>query len=114
MKTIIQSPHIKVTEKLQRTMEQKFEKLDRLFDRIELCSIVLKQEKNNRQENCITEAKLSVPGNDLFATAKAASFETAADKVYLEIESQLRKHKAKLTKKATLPGDHFANDEELE
>ncbi len=114
MKTVVQSPHIKLGTRIQRVVQKKFDRLEKLFDRIESCSILLKTERNGKQENFIVEAKLAVPGNDLFARDHAESFEIAAEKVSLELESQLKKHKAKLNKKATLPIDHFLGDADAE
>lgn len=114
MKTIIQSPHVKISEKMESIIKHKLERLGKIFDRIELCNIVLKKEKNGKGDDFIVEAKLSVPGNDLFAKDQAETYEIAAEKVCVNLESQIRKHKAKLTKKAILPGDQFIKDEELE
>ena len=114
MKFVMQSPHLTLGDKLQKTIEKKFEGLDKLFDRIDSCNILLKKEKDDKRENCIVEARLSVPGNDLFAREQAESFEIAAEKVSGDLESQLRKHKAKLNKKSRIPGDQALNDEEPE
>jgi ribosome-associated translation inhibitor RaiA len=50
----------------------------------------------------------------LYAREKAESFEIAAEKVVLDLESQIKKHKAKLNVRATVPVDKLVSDEELE
>jgi putative sigma-54 modulation protein len=114
MQYVIQSPHLKVSDKIQRTIQRRFERFEKLFDRVEQCHVLLKKDKNGKQENFIVEAKLAVPGKDLFAREQAVSFEVAAENVCLDLESQIKKRKEKLNKKAALPADHFTSDEELE
>jgi putative sigma-54 modulation protein len=114
MQYIFQSPHIKISSNTNQTIQQKFERFEKLFDRIEQCHVVLKTEKNGKQENCIVEARLAVPGNDLFAREQARSFEVAAENACLNLESQIKKHKAKSNKKASHSVDQYINDEELE
>lgn len=110
----LQSPNLNVSGRVDRAIQKKFERFEKLFDRIEQCHVVLKKEKNGKQENFIVEARLAVPGNDLFAREQAASFEIAAENVCLALESQVKKHKAKLNKKASHSADQYIHDEELE
>ncbi len=114
MQYTLQSPHLKVSSRTDRVIQNKFERFERLFDRIEQCHVVLKKEKNGKQENFIVEARLAVPGNDLFAREQATSFEIAAENTCLALENQIKKHKARLNKKAMRSVDQIINDEELE
>ncbi|MEK6782586.1 MAG: ribosome-associated translation inhibitor RaiA [Bacteroidota bacterium] len=115
MNIITQTPHIKkLNPKTQRAVEEKFERFDKLFDRIERCNILLKKERNEKRDNFLVEATLVVPGNDLFAKELAESFEVAAEKVCQNLESQIKKHKAKLNQKATTSVDNYIEEDELE
>ena len=68
MKFNIQTPHIqKLNEITQKAVQEKFERLEKQYDRIERCNILLKKEKNAKRDNYLVEATLVVPGNDLFA-----------------------------------------------
>jgi putative sigma-54 modulation protein len=92
--------------------------LEKLFESIAQCNIVLKKQKNDKQNNFIVEAKLEVPGNDLYASDQAESFEIATEKVCKDLESQVKKHKEKLYQKPLKPVDAYISekgyDEELE
>lgn len=115
MKFHIQSPHIhKLNPETQKLIEEKFERLERQFDRIERCNILLKKEKNAKRDNFLVEAILVIPGNDLFAKELAESFETAAQEVCRSLESQLKKHKAKLHNQATASADQQLEDDDFE
>ena len=101
MAFIIQSPHQNVSTRTKLIVREKFERLNTLYDRIEQYHIVLKREKNDKQENFIVKVRLSVPGNDLFAMEQAESFAAAAENVCLDLEKQIRKLKTKLDKRVT-------------
>lgn len=114
MQYTLQSPHLKISSRTELTVQKKFERFEKLFDRIEQCHVLLKKEKNGKQENFIVEAKLAVPGNDLFAREQATSFEIAAENACLALENQIKKRKAKLNKKTARSVDQFIHDEEME
>lgn len=90
---IIQSPRLKPSKHIERVVSEKFQRFEQLSDRIIRCDILLKKEKDSRDDGFIVEAKLAVPGRDLFAKESAAKFEIAAEKVCEDLERQLRKHK---------------------
>jgi len=114
MQYVIQSPRIRISDKTEIAIQEKFDRLEKVFDRILQGNIVLKKEKEDKQNYFVVEARLAVPGNDLFAREKAESFEIAAEKVVLDLESQVKKHKAKLNVRASVPVDKLVSDEELE
>jgi putative sigma-54 modulation protein len=95
MKIIIQSPHIKLSNRIERVIAEKFERLEKVSDRIIRCEIVLKKEKNAKDNDFVVEARLAVPGNDLFSKESGPKFEIAAEDVCLDLERQLRKRKGK-------------------
>ena len=101
MQITIQSPHRKVSDKTEEAISKKFERFEKLLTTIIRCDVILKKEKNSKQENFVVEARLVIPGNDLFSRGHAERFETAIDKVCADLESQIRKHKEKFNRKAT-------------
>lgn len=114
MQYVIQSPRVRISEKTEIMLQEKFDRFEKMFDRVMQCHLVLKKEKNGQQDYFIVEARLAVPGNDLYAREQAASFEIAAEEACQNLERQIRKHKEKLNKKAEVPVDRYVNDEELE
>ena len=96
MKITIQSPKITVSESQEEFITNKLTRLDRLYDHIENCHVVFKKEKTDLKSSIIIEVKVAIPGNDLFASETSDSFELAVDKVYSNLESQLKKKKDKL------------------
>ena len=114
MRYIIQSPHLTVNTVVRQTVQGKFKRCEKLFDRIDTCKIVLKNQKNDKSENFIVEAKLAIQGNDLFASERANSFEVAAEMVGLNLESQIRRHKAKANWKSKTRDYKLTNEEEAE
>lgn len=114
MNYIIQSPNKEVSLEREEVIQEKFKRFERLLPGMIRCDIVLRTEKNGEQNSFIVEAKLMVPGTDLFAKEQASSFEIAAEEVCIDLENQIRKQKEKKNKRQTKPVDRFVNDEELE
>lgn len=92
----IESPHLKISEKLQKEIQTKFTQLGKMYDRVHSCDVVLKKEKNDRKKNYVIEARLLVPRELLFATERAETFEIALEKLTEAVEHQLRRHKKEL------------------
>lgn len=114
MNYIIQSPNKEVSLEKEELIQKKFKRFEKLLPEMMRCDIVLRIEKNGEQNSFIVEAKLMVPGNDLFAKEQSASYEMAAEKVCIDLENQIRKQKEKKNKRSIKPVDHYVNDEELE
>ena len=114
MQYVIQSPRVRISDNLEITLQEKFDRLEKYFDRVIQCHLVLKKEKSGQQDYFKVEARLAVPGNDLFASEQAASFEVAAEELCLDLDRQIKKLKDKLNRKPEVSIDHVMNDEELE
>lgn len=112
MTVIIQSPHQRISAKTRQVIEEKFERFNKMMDRIEQCHIVLKKEKNNKQETAIVEARLVIPGNDLFAREQAGILSQAAELVCIDLENQIRKQKEKANSKHVKPVDELVAEGE--
>ena len=97
MKTQIQSIHFDADKKLQDFIENKMDKLYKIYDRIENCDIILKLDKNDQNKNMIVEISMSIPGNRLFVKDQSESFEMAFEKAIEQIKKQLLKHKEKVS-----------------
>lgn len=97
MKLQVQSLHFDADGKLIDFIQKKLDKLETFYDKIIGAEVILRLEKDDGKENKIVEAKLSIPGNDLFAKEKAKSFEAATDEVYEALRRQLHKYKDKIT-----------------
>ena len=96
MKIRVQSIHFTADVKLLDFIQKKADKLDLFFDQIISGEVYLKLEKTDDEANKITEIKLLIPGNDLFAKEQCKTFEEAADKAVESLKRQLDKRKEKL------------------
>lgn len=96
MKLNIQSIHFDADQKLLDLIQVKADKLETYFDKVVAGDVFLRLEKSDNRENKLVEIKLEVPGNDLFASKKSASFEEAADDAFEALRRQLKKLKEKL------------------
>ncbi len=97
MKLNIQSIHFDADQKLLDLVQIKADKLDTYFDKIVSGDVFLRLEKSDSRDNKLVEIKLIVPGNDLFASKKAATFEEAVDEVMEALRRQVKRLKEKLT-----------------
>lgn len=96
MKIIINSVHFKADKKLEEFIKEKVHKLTSTYEGIIGTEIVLKLDNSSNMENKITEIRLKVPGNDLFAKKQCKSFEEATDVTLKALRKQLKKHKEKI------------------
>ena len=96
MKLNIQAIQFDADQKLLDVIQAKADKLDLYFDRIVSGDVFLRVEKSESRDNKLVEIKLIVPGNDLFASKRAASFEEAADEAIDALRRQVKKLKEKL------------------
>jgi putative sigma-54 modulation protein len=96
MQVQVQSTRFTAGEDLISLLEKKLGKLDKIFERIEKCSVMLKLEKNDVKNKCVIEARLVIPGKDLFAQERAETFEKAIDPLANELKQQLLRYKDRL------------------
>jgi putative sigma-54 modulation protein len=94
----ITSVHFKADQKLETFISGKIEKLAKLFNEIIGAEVMLKLENTDNPENKITEIKLLIKGNDLFASKQSKTFEEATDEVIDALKKQIEKYKAKQNK----------------
>ncbi|SHG72029.1 putative sigma-54 modulation protein [Chryseolinea serpens] len=77
MKVTIQTPGFTGRPDLLKFTEEHIQKLHHLSDRLMEGQVVLSLEKSDENKNKVCEARIVVPGYDLFASKTAASFEEA-------------------------------------
>ncbi len=100
MKVTIQSVHFTADTKLEEYIQQRLDKLDTFFDRIQGADVYLRLEKEGGPvRDKVAEVKLSLPGAVLFAKEMDRSFEQAVDEVAENLRTQLVKHKDKIRAK---------------
>lgn len=106
MKIRVQSIHFTADSKLLDFIQKKADKLDQFFDHIISGEVYLKLENTEDEANKITEIKLLIPGNDLFAKEQCKTFEEATDKAVESLKRQLDKRKEKIR-------SHVSNHKDL-
>ena len=108
MKITVQSIHFNADKGLLEFIQKKVDKLETFYDNIISGEVYLRLENVEDEANKITEIKLMLPGNQIFAKEQCKSFEEATDLVIESLKKQIDKHKkrkeiaAQQVKKAVL------------
>src|ERR1700743_743037 len=97
MKITVQSIHFNADKGLLEFIQKKADKLDIFYDKIINGEVYLKLENVEDEANKITEIKIQLPGNLLFAKEQCKSFEEATDLAIESLRKQIDKHKRKKT-----------------
>ena len=95
MKITVQSIHFNADKGLLEFIQKKVDKLDTFYDNIINGEVYLRLEKVEDEANKITEIKLMLPGNQIFAKEQCKTFEEATDLVVESLRKQIDKHKRK-------------------
>lgn len=101
MNIIVQSIRFDADQKLIKFIQKRMDKLGQFFDQIIDGECYLKLENVEDEANKITEFKINIPGNQLFAKGQAKSFEEATDLAVESLRRQINKHKTKTRTKAS-------------
>ena len=96
MKITVQAIHFTADSKLVDFIQKKANKLDQFYDQIISGEVYLKLEKVEDEANKISEIKLLIPGNQLFAKEQCKTFEEATDLAIESLRKQIEKHKQKI------------------
>jgi putative sigma-54 modulation protein len=91
----VKSLHFKARRPLLDFVWKKAEQLNRFYNKIESCDVILKTDNDNKKENKVVEINIAIPGKHLIATDKASTFELAMDTAISEMKNQLTKYKEK-------------------
>ena len=84
--------HVEITESLRDYLTNKFDKIERFFDQINIVHVVLNVEKMQQ----IAEATLHVNQGEIHAKADAPNMYAAIDALTDKLIKQLTKHKEKM------------------
>jgi putative sigma-54 modulation protein len=97
MQITITGSQLELTEAMKQYAEKKIGGLEKYYDGITEAKVILGLETHHHNKGDIffVECRLYVPGKDIFAKNTEKDLYAAIDKVRGELESELRKHKAK-------------------
>jgi len=98
MKIRVQSIHFTADRKLLEFIQKKADKLDLFYDQIISGEVYLKLENVEDEANKITEIKVMLPGNQIFAKHQCKTFEEGTDLAIESLIKQIDKHKQKKVK----------------
>ena len=93
MQINITGHHIDVTPALNSYVENKFQRLERHFDKMTHIHVILSVEKDRQK----AEATIHVNRGDLFADSIQEDMYAAIDVLIDKLDRQIKKHKEKLT-----------------
>lgn len=110
----VQSIHFTADQKLINFINRRTEKLSQFFDQLIDGICYLRLENVDNEENKITEFKINIPGNQLFAKGQAKTFEEATDIAIESLRRQINKYKTKNRTNASNHKEVLAIDEEEE
>jgi putative sigma-54 modulation protein len=98
MQIIITGKGIELTEAIEDYINKKLTKLETFFDGIIRVDVVVGIENHHhtKGEIFMAEAKLEVPGNDVFVKETGTSLYQAIDILRDRLEQDLKKYKTKL------------------
>lgn len=92
----INSVGFKADAKLEEIIEKKVTKLMPLYDKVQGADVTLRIDAKEKVANKITEVRLTVPGDDLFAKKQCDTFEEGIDNCVEAIRRQVVKRKDKI------------------
>lgn len=95
MKITVQSIHFNADKGLLEFIQKKVDKLETFYDNIINGEVYLRLENVEDEANKVTEIKLLLPGNQIFAKEQCKTFEEATDLVVESLRKQIDKHKRK-------------------
>lgn len=93
MELRIQSPHTRLSVKLEQAVREKAAHFEKLYSRIETCDITLIKENATNKNIYKVEAKISLPQKTIFVSKSAESFENALDALTATANHQLQQFK---------------------
>jgi len=98
MQIDIRSIHFKADRKLEDFIKDRIEKLTQFYDGVIGTEVSLKLSNTEASDNKITEIRLNVRGNDLYAKKQSKSFEESTDEAVEALRRQLIRYKEKVRK----------------
>jgi len=99
MEIQITSRHSKASQSFQDTINEELRKLEKYFDKITSCHVILDSEHVEK----VAEITLSMHGHHVVATAKAENIGKAFDDALAKVERQLKKLNDKIKNHKSSP-----------
>lgn len=93
MQIDITGHHVDLSDALRGYVQEKFERLERHFDKVIDVHVILTVEKLNQK----AEATLHMSGNDVHAEAVSEDMYASIDALVDKLDRQIVKHKEKIT-----------------
>lgn len=93
MNITINAVKFKADPKLEKYVNDKVGKLDRLADNATKCEVTLKVDKPESDNNKIVEISMALPGQTLFNSKQADTFEEAVNDCVDTMRVQIDKYK---------------------
>jgi putative sigma-54 modulation protein len=93
MDVIIRSPGVKLNDRTHVAIQKQMEKLEHLMPGLIICEVLATREKSSEAQPCIVQARVVMPGNDLFAKEHGRNYIHAARLLSKDLENQIRKIK---------------------
>ena len=94
MQLEISGHHVEVTPALRQHVEEKLDKVHKLFDNITHVHVTLTVEKKKKQQKA--EAKINLSGTEIFADSTTNDMYASIDLLTQKLASQVKKYKDKL------------------
>ena len=98
MKVTINSVHFRASSDLEAFITQKVEKVCSKYSEVIGAEVTLKLDNTDTPENKVTDIRLMLKGDDLYASKQCKTFEEATDLSIDALKKQLEKYKGKFTK----------------
>lgn len=96
MKIDIQFVDMSTSDTMYDYTFEKFSKLAKKYDWLINADIFFKKENDPKGKGKICEAKLSLPGPQIFASSNEKNYELAVKETISDLEKKLKKHKAEM------------------
>jgi putative sigma-54 modulation protein len=97
MNTVINAVKFKADPKLEQFVNDKVSKLTKMVDNATKCEVTLKVDKPESDNNKIAEISIALPGQTLFNSKQADTFEQAVldcvDTMKIQIEKYKERYK---------------------
>lgn len=97
MEAIFEFVQLTKSDRLEEFTQKKLEKLENKYNWIIRANIYFKHDENQKPNGHICEARLSVPGPEIFAQSNEDSFEAAVAATVKDLDRQCEKKKSKMT-----------------
>ncbi len=98
MNVNINSVHFKTDRNLDNFIERKIQKLSGFHGGVMGSEVTLKLDNSETRENKVSEIRLLLKGEELFAKKQSRTFEEAVDLAVDALKKQIEKHKEKFNK----------------